>query len=55
MEYEIKKKIHITCPHCDKPIETEIELEIETKDKEKKRKKYKEKKFNSIIHKNQRE
>ena len=32
MEYEIEKKIHITCPHCEKPIETEIELELEIKD-----------------------
>ncbi len=33
MEYEVKKKIHITCPHCEKAIETDIEIELEVKDK----------------------
>ena len=37
MEYEIKKKIHITCPHCEKAIESEIEIELEIEDKEWKR------------------
>ena len=36
MEYEIKKKIHITCPHCEKAIETEIEIELEIEEKKKK-------------------
>ena len=40
MEYEIKKKIHITCPHCEKPIETKVEMELEIEEK----KKYKDKK-----------
>ena len=44
MEYEIKKKIHITCPHCENAIETEIEIELEIEDKKKKDKK-KEKKI----------
>ena len=39
MEYEIKKKIHITCPHCEKAIETEIEIELEIEEKKKKEKK----------------
>jgi len=38
MEYEIKKKLHITCPHCEKAIETEIEIELEIKDKKKDKK-----------------
>ena len=44
MEYEFENKIHITCPHCGKPIETEIELELEVKDKKHKDKKHKDKK-----------
>ena len=39
MEYEIKKKIHITCPHCEKAIESEIEIELEIEDKKKDKKK----------------
>ena len=39
MEYEIKKKIHITCPHCEKAIESEIEIELEIEDKKKNKKK----------------
>ena len=38
MEYEIKKKIHITCPHCEKSIKTEIELELEIEEKKDKKK-----------------
>ena len=38
MEYEIKKKIHITCPHCEKAIESEIEIELEIEDKKKNKK-----------------
>ena len=41
MEYEIKKKIHITCPHCEKAIESEIEIELEIEDKKKDKKKSK--------------
>ena len=44
MEYELKKKIHITCPHCERPIETEMEIELEIKDKKSKDKKSKDKK-----------
>ena len=44
MEYELKKKIHITCPHCERAIETEIELELDIKDKKSKDKKSKDKK-----------
>ena len=39
MEYEIKKKIHITCPHCEKAIESEIEIELEIEDRKKNKKK----------------
>ena len=38
MEYEIKKKIHITCPHCEKAIESEIEIELEIEGKNKNKK-----------------
>ena len=38
MEYEIKKKIHITCPNCEKAIEAEIETELEIEDKKKSKK-----------------
>ena len=44
MEYELKKKIHITCPHCERAIETEVDLELEIKDKKNKDKKNKDKK-----------
>ena len=44
MEYEIKKKIHITCPHCEKAIESEIEIELEIEDKKKDKKSTKSKK-----------
>ena len=44
MEYEIKKKIHITCPHCEKAIESEIEIELEIEDRKKDEKKSKPKK-----------
>ena len=44
MEYEIKKKIHITCPHCEKAIESEIEIELEIEDMKKNKKKSKAKK-----------
>ncbi|MGH1521499.1 MAG: hypothetical protein ACRBB2_03900 [Nitrosopumilus sp.] len=37
MEYELKKKIHITCPHCERAIETEIDLELEKQRQEKQR------------------
>ena len=40
MEYEIKKKIHITCPYCEKAIESEIEIELEIEDKKKENNKY---------------
>ena len=29
LNFKIKKKIHITCPHCEKAIESEIEIELE--------------------------
>ena len=37
MEYELKKKIHITCPHCEHAIETAIELELDIQRQEKQR------------------
>ena len=59
MEYEIKKKIHITCPHCEKSIKTEIELELEIEEKKDKKKlkdlkKMKDKKQHKDVEKNQR-
>lgn len=54
MEYEIKKKIHITCPHCEKAIETEIEVELEIEEKKKNKDKKKDNGHNTKTSKNKR-